>query len=125
MHIHIAKMRKWNSMCRKICERNSEQIHDMKNMYRAEKAMHDLMNAATKNLQHAVDSKESLKMSPDAKAMPSKSTASKSTARSNVASKQKRSINIIKAMQARFGQQKMKKEHWQNVHHELMESSAE
>ena len=28
-------------------------------------------------------------------------------------------------MQERFRQQKMKKEHWQNVHHELMESSAE
>ena len=34
-------------------------------------------------------------------------------------------IKIIEAMQERIKPQKLKKEYWQNTHHELMESSTE
>ena len=95
----------------------SEQIYDMKNMYKTEKALHEAMNAATANLKHANQLKESLKVSP---------TLSKSTAHSNVSNKRPRSIKIIEAMRsnAKSNNRRFQKEHWQKVHHELMESNA-
>ena len=93
--------------------KNDIVLDEIKNEYKTEKALHETVNAATENLRKAVELKESRKMSPDAKANPLKSTVSNPTARSNVANKQKRSINIVRAMQERFRQQKMKKEHWQ------------
>ena len=88
--------------------------------YSMEKALHETLNVATENLKQAVEQKESLKLSPNH----SEPTAMKSTARSNVANKRQRSINIIKAMQNKAST-KFKTEHWQKVHHELMDSSID
>ena len=96
--------------------RHTEQVYDMKQAYRTEKALHEIMNAASANLKQAKELKESTEMS---------TKIPKSTARSNVSSKRQRAIKIVEAMQIKIKPQKFKKEYWQNAYNELMECSAQ